>query len=320
MNDAQQEVPRPRRPFLEPQPQVPFLKTREGRLIVGLGVLCVLCGIAAFVQYQRTQAAVERATAERLKAEAQAAAVPEVSLDDRLAKRRAELLTSYEGAFADTANGDEFVETAGYAKLIELLASMTPEATVAKAGGQIGTPNGNDSAANSANYLDYPKVVAQPDLYRGEFLRVRGLVGGLYAVKLERPVHDITDVWRGTVAQPDGSEAVVFDFIGTPPAFESQRTVLEVDGLLYRMVSYESKTHLTRTSPYLLVRSIREIQATSPTATKSKVVAILMGLLAIGGYLLLRTALRGRKEPFQGRSRLKSMYLERQRAQREDPR
>ncbi len=303
MNDAQQEVPRPRRPFLEPTPQVPFLKTREGRLIVGLGVLCLLCGIAAFVQYQRTQAAVERATAERLKAEAQAAAVPEVSPDERLAQKRAELLTSYEGAFADSANGDEFIETAGYAKLLELLAGMTPEATIAKA----------------ADYLDYPEVVAQPDLYRGEFLRVRGLVGGLYAVKLERPVHDITDVWRGTVAQPNGDEAVVFDFIGTPPDFESQRTVLEVDGLLYRMVSYESRTHEQRTSPYMLVRSIREIEAASPTGSKSKVVAILMGLLAIGGYLLLRTALRGRKEPFQGRSRLKSMYLERQRAQREDP-
>ncbi len=304
MNDAQQEAKRPRRAFLEPAPQVPFLKTREGRLIVGLGLLCVMCGVAAFVQYQRTQAIVERATAERLRAEAEAAAVPEVSLDEQLAQKRAALTTSYEGAFADSANGDGFLETAGYGKLVELLAGMTPEATSTKA----------------VDYLDYPKLVAQPDLYRGEFLRVRGLIGGIHAVKLERPVHEITDVWRGTIAQPNGDETVVFDFIGVPPDFESQRTVLEVDGLLYRIVGYESQTHVQRSAPYLLARSIRKIEAASPSGDRSKLVAILMGLLAIGGYLLLRTTLRGRKEPFQGRSRLKSMYLERQRAQREDQR
>src|SRR6185503_18306994 len=98
-----------------------------------------------------------------------------------------------------------------------------------------------------------------------QFVRVRGLVGGVYAVKLNRPLRGITDVWRGTVAQPNGSEAFVFDLVEKPTDFEIQRSVVEVEGLLYRTVSYTSKRLDARVAPYLLARNLHVIEATSPS-------------------------------------------------------
>ncbi len=300
MNNAPPSPERPRRAFLEPQPRQPFLKTREGIFVACFAFLFVLSCIGLFIQYRRAQAKVEQAAEQSAREAIQAAS--EASLEERLAKKRADLGTSYEGAFADTKNGDPFVETAGYAKLIELLAVMSPEATAAKA----------------QSYVeDYAKLVEQPDLLRGEWVRVRGLIGGMRAVKLDNQVNDIRDVWRGTVAQPNGSEAFVFDFIGTPPAFEVQETVVEVDGLMYRTVSYESRTHEQRTAPYLLTRSIRTIKAVSDSGAEAKFWVILVGICVIIGYLLVRSVLRAQRRQNQPPTRLRAMLDERRHVRRE---
>jgi hypothetical protein len=262
--------------------------------------LLLLCGAMLFVSYRRAQAKIELAAEQQAKDAA--AAVPVVSEEEQLAKKRAELGTIYEGAFADTKNGDDFVETPGYAKLIEVLALMSPEETAAK-----------------STYVDeYSKLIGQPDLWRGEFVRVRGLIAGIAAVKLDNPVHDIRDVWRGSIDQPGSVvEPYVFDFIGQPPEFKTRETVVELDGLMYRMVGYESRTHLKQTAPYLLVRSIRTIEAKSEGGAETKFWTILIGLGVIVGYLFFRAVLRGQGRSNQGPSRLRAMLDERRHAHRE---
>ncbi|HUR28141.1 MAG TPA: hypothetical protein VM509_08135 [Planctomycetota bacterium] len=301
MTNAPQQPERPRRAFLEPAPRQPFLKTREGRFIALFVVLFVLCSIQLFLSYRKAQEKVQQA-AEAQAREAAAAAIPQPTLEERLEQKRAEIPTLFEGALADTSNGDPFLESPGYAKLIETLAKMTPEEVVAR------TPSYFD---------DYAKLVEQPDLYRGEFVRVRGLVGGVWANKLQRTVPGVRDVWRGTVATADSSETYLFDLVGDLPPITPQETVVEVHGLIYRTVGYEGQTHIQRVAPYLLARKIRTIEAKSESGNQSTFWAILVGIVVIIGYLLFRSVLRGQRRASEPAPRLRAMFEERQRAKRE---
>src|SRR5690349_836885 len=105
--NAPQQPERPRRAFLEPPTKVPFYKTKEGRFLAFFLLLFVLCSVQLFVQYRRAQKKVELAEAE--KAKAAAAQVHEVPLEEKLAKKSEEISTIFEGALADTKNGDQFV-------------------------------------------------------------------------------------------------------------------------------------------------------------------------------------------------------------------
>jgi hypothetical protein len=132
MSDAPANRERARRSFLEAPPPTPFLKTPEGRRLLFFGILLCVAVPLLYLQYSKAEARVAEAEAQRAKvAEAAAAPVPDV--EERLAAKRAELSTMAEGAFNDTQNGDDFVETAGYSKLIELLASSAPEDVTARA-------------------------------------------------------------------------------------------------------------------------------------------------------------------------------------------
>ena len=299
MNEAPEQPLKPRRSFLEAPPSKPFLKTPEGRRLMVFAGLFLIAGVLLFIQYQRIEAKLEHSAAQLALEEA--AAKNTLPLEERLAQKRAQLVTAFEGAFGDTSNGDGFLESAGYHKLIEVLAGSTPEEITAKA----------------TAYLDHGLALEQPDLLRGEFVRVRGVLGGLFAQKLDRPEHNITDVWRGSVSQPDGeSDVVIFDLIGEPPALDLQRSVVEVDGLLYRTISFESKTGQRRSAPYLLARNLRVLETTAAGTSGTKVLVIVLGIAVIIGYLILRTSLRARKREGTQPARFKEMFDQRRRAAR----
>jgi hypothetical protein len=128
-------------------------------------------------------------------------------------------------------------------------------------------------------------------------VRIRGLLGGLSAFKLETPVHDITYVWRGTIAQPDGTETAVFDLVEDPPPLELRRSVVEVEGVLYRTVAYENRDGAQRVAPYLIVRTVRVLpnEQVDPKDGVAKLMITAAGTGTIMLYLLLRHALRKRK-------------------------
>lgn len=176
-----------------------------------------------------------------------AAGVDSPELAARLAERRALLGTLFDGCLLDSSNGQDFVETAGYRRALEILFSY-PRDEVAK---------------RVVQDFNYAECVAEPDLWRGEFVRIRGLLVGAWAVRLQRPLGEHVDVWRGLVTETDVSEGVLFDMLERPSdGLVDGRSIVDIEGLVYRTVHYESQAGIWQNAPYLLVRTLSEVDTT----------------------------------------------------------
>lgn len=286
------------------EPPKPFLRTPIGLRVL---LLALLLTTAAMMLWSRERRADQDAKARSARAAEAAASAPVAPTEEQLSERRRKLSTAFEGALNDTVNGDDFVETPGYRRLIEILAASSSE----------------DVARRASNYLDHAAAMATPDMFRGEYVRVRGLLGGLSAYKLDAPVHDITDVWRGTIAQPDGEQdTVVLDLVGEPPELELRRSVVEVEGLLYRTVAYESRSGEQRVAPYLLARSVRVLpgRAGGSHSARTRLMVTACGVGAIVVYFLIRYSARARSAPRSRRpAGFKQMFESRSGAARPEP-
>jgi hypothetical protein len=149
-----------------------------------------------------------------------------------------------EGALLDSDNGKDFRETGGYYKLLSTLQVYTPQ----------------EIHERATRYLDWFAVMQDPNAWRGEFVRRRGVFTGARAVRLDRPVAGITDVWRCGISDGDATEGVIFDLL-TPPemSIEARVDAIEIEGIFYRTVRYMSEDGEAVEAPYLLVKNIREI-------------------------------------------------------------
>jgi len=227
-----------------PEPE-PFYRTPEFQRFIGLLGVVAIVGLIAFyfLSVQRKKAAAEQAAAAR------EATLPKLLSPEDAEARATRLSTILEGSLSDTQNGTDFVETTGYRKLLQIVASYPAEEVERRA----------------VRKLDYEAAMADPDAWRGEFVWRRGIVLNLYAERLRDPVFGMTDVYRGILAEGDGENGVFFDLPGAPPELELRRDPVDVYGIFYRTVRYEPlspqvKEHLVRTVPYLVVKSIRKVK------------------------------------------------------------
>lgn len=296
---------RPHKSFLERQHATPtlysgFYKTREGRQVILLMIGLSLIGIVALRYQGRAPEIVEKAFAN-----VPVQLTPEqiAERDRKLEERRRANSVLFEGALSDSQNGTDFAETAGYLRLLDIVTAYTADEVAAKITG-----------------LMKPEDVKQePDLYRGEFVRVRGVVAGLMTVKLDVASASHTEVFRGVVTQPDGeSGAVAFDLVSPPPKFDLQRTVVDVEGVLYRTVRYQTRTGKVKRAarevfdhdgvveiPWMIARTMKiaDLPPATGIATvltgKSTWILPILGLAAVGFWFVLRRAARNsrRKDP-----------------------
>jgi len=227
----------------------------------------------------------------------------------------ARLATLFEGALADSKNGEPFAETPGYVKLITSLAAYKPE----------------EVSARATADLDYAAVMADPDRFRGEFVRVRAIIAGLEAHRLDHPIAGSVDVYRGVVAKADGSEGVWFDMLERPPQVELKEDVVELEGVFYRTVSFENKKSQTMQAPWLIVRNFtRPDPDTLPRhvgwSSGALFGKVLLGLVLayFAGRLIVflrqQSKQRTRSEPRQGQTIRQMMLDPRGQRDRESPR
>jgi hypothetical protein len=218
--------------------------------------------------------------------------------EEERAAREARLATAFEGALRDQQNGQDFVETTGYRKLLEQLAQFDPA----------------EVSARAERSLDYEGALADPDAWRGEFVRVRGLLGEMQAQKLMRPVLGRGDAWRVQLAVAnDPALALLFDSLDPPlPELtpdQARWRAVEVEGVFYRTVAFEAQPFESRgrvqqasyTLPWLLVRNVRLIDEggqSSKTFLEEHAI-LLFGLLAfvIFGSRLVVYWVRRRRPP-----------------------
>ena len=164
---------------------------------------------------------------------------------------RARLSTLFEGHLLDTKNGQDFVETQGYRRLLETLQNFSPQEVDARIEAD----------------LSFEEVMKDPDAWRGRFVRARGLLAGYEAVRQREPIGRNVDVYRGAVttrwpgrgAEWNASEGVVFDLLEPPAERIESQTLVDVEGIFYRTVRYENKEGGTVEAPYVLARTLEPV-------------------------------------------------------------
>ena len=159
--------------------------------------------------------------------------------------RQATIPGLFQGALLGAVDGQDFDQIPSYVRLLKAVRTMQPA----------------DFSARVTGRLNWADAIEHPDLWRGEFVRVRGLVGKIGAVKILNGDPGFEDVYRGYLAQPDvsrpdTSELVAFDFVDVPPPMVAKKDILDIEGIFYRTVRYESEGGPMLTVPWLIVRNV----------------------------------------------------------------
>ena len=208
-------------------------------------------------------------------------------LDEQRAERLRILPTLYQGAFMDAGNGDDFKETPGYRELIRVLKDHAPSTALGKA----------------EALMDYRAVIDDPDRFRGDVVRFRGVAVQVIAQKLESSLWGLTDIYRGFVMENDGSECVVFDCPDRPPDVRLRRDLVEVEGIFYRTVRYEDQKGRQREIPYILAKTVKVLTLDDPNASSPfgnglrKILLVLALALIVGGMIGYRFRRPARRTP-----------------------
>jgi hypothetical protein len=231
-----------RRLFQRPEPVSAF-GTPEFRRTGFL--MLILLGVGAFVIFLQWERA-SRAEKEATEAAQLAAMGTPVPTDVTLREQRR--MTMFQGALADANNGEDFRESSGYSNLLRFVREYPPAEVHEK----------------SRRWLDWDGATFDPDGWRGEFCRYRGVFAGFSAVKLGQPVLGVRDVWRGFLMEPDKTEPVVFDLICAEEEVPNPRIFYDawdIEGIFYRTVRYEDREGKTQEIPYLIARTLKPAEA-----------------------------------------------------------
>jgi hypothetical protein len=212
------------------------------RRILGLGLLVLVLVVFLILFADRTPRVLGRVFA-AAQAPASAPAASQPSLEERREARRRLLPTLFEGSLVGVVDRVDFgEETQKYRRLLEILWAYPPGEVTRRATGE----------------LDYETSLRDPDLVRGEFVRVRGLVIEIGATLLKAPIAGRTDVYRGFLTDTDGSRGLAFDLPDPPPqGLSLRRDVVDVEGIFYRVARYETRRGAFREVPYLLARNLK---------------------------------------------------------------
>jgi hypothetical protein len=278
-----------RRRLFDPPPPVPFWATAEFRRVGGLIFLLLMVGMAGLMIYWNKLDAEQKLAAEEAAHAIAGAPVPPNPI-----LREQNLETRFQGALLDTKNGDGFRETSGYTNLLRELAPYTL----------------TDIAAKSKRWLDYDGALKDPDGWRGEFVRHRGLVAALRATKLDSPVLGIKDVWRGYMSQGDKSEKVVFDLLTEPPKLQFNYDAWDVEGVFYRTVKFEDNEGRTWEVPYLIAKAIHPADEPSRLGILNHPIVMLLaavGLALFLARLLLLLAKSKRPAPLSAADQIRRL-------------
>ncbi|HKB14686.1 MAG TPA: hypothetical protein VKF62_01400 [Planctomycetota bacterium] len=300
MDPLPPKLPLPRSPrrraFLQPPPPVHPLRSPEIRSALGLALLLLLILAFWLLFPNRTPHALERVFAAQVAVPGEGAAT-QPTLEERREERRRLLPTLFEGTLLDAADGTDFEETDSYRRLLEILWAMPPE----------------EVSGRATRLLDHREALETPDLLRGEFVRVRGILAESEWIptRLKRPLAGREDVWRAFLTQTDASDWVAFDLPDRPEWFELRRDVVEIEGIFYRTVRYEARNGKFREVPYVLARNLRVTGlGRAKTGIPLSLAGVLLLALAVSAAIMLG-ARRGRAGAIRKSAGFREMFEKR---------
>ena len=226
---------------------------------------------------------------------------------EQVEARRLRLKEQFAGALFDPPDGEDFVETPGYYRLI----SSLYQATSATAGQPV--------------LFDRELAMRDPNAQRGQRVTLRGFSGrnGVWAKRLDKPVlhptGQLTDVWRIVLTDGERDDGVILDVLEDPGQLDLARDELQCEALFWRIVRYEVDTGNTadgkpnaparREAPYLLARSVTRIEDSSATvAGISKAGLVIFGVTMFGmiGFGIYRLVSQQRRASLRPAPRMPS--------------
>lgn len=269
------------RPFLQPPPSEPFWRSKE------FSRFAALAGVAIFALLLFAYFGLRQSESARREQEASSATWPPLSTEERAARIAAQG-TLFEGALREPPVAQGFEQSSGYAKMLDSLKRIRPEQV----------------AERATLRLDWNSLATDPDPWRGEYMRVRGIVADIWAERLESPVFEHTDVWRGMLTDADGDEGVVFDFLERPANADAlRREAVDLEGIFYRNVAYTAENGTQRTAPWLLAKNLSVVPAAAESAYKATLADNALLILAVlafavfGGRVLVSATRSRRRAP-----------------------
>ncbi len=268
-----------------PSSAPPFARDPALFRLVFFAILLVLVVGFALLYANRTQQEVSSTAAvERARQNLPASELSPDTPEAQAVANRERIATLFEGALSDTSNGMDFAQTAGYRRLIGIIRKSSAE----------------EFATRPKGILDYEKALRDPDAFRGEYVRARGLVVKLEAQKLWTPIDDLEDIYRGFLCDADGSEGIVFDVPERPGDVPVRSDAVDVEGIFYRTVRYETRRGEKKEIPYLLAKNVLRVETkereggafNGPSPLAIGLLVLAMGIGIVIGYLARRSSRR----------------------------
>jgi hypothetical protein len=244
------------------------------RALLGFSILLVVA-VLLLLRHKQRPAAPRRV-------EPQVPRLTEAQRDEHKKK----LLTLFQGALLGVQDDQDFDESLGHRRLLSAVSRFPPE----------------EVSARVTLTLDYHSALAEPDLYRGEFVKARGVITDLRAMRLTEAVDGREDVYRGWLADPGGEEALVFDILERPdfPPESLRKDAVEIEGVFFRIVRYEGTPRPGRPegpvkrAPWVMARNLRFLPSAHLAPSSNKQRLVLGATLALGVGLVVIYALKRR--------------------------
>ncbi len=303
----------PRRPaFRSATEEPPFWRSPEFVRFAALALIA-LGGAAAFLYTQRAQgnldaergngtAAEVASAANAANAASTAGAAPVALSAEERAARDAYLSTAFEGALRDQDEGAEFQDSTGYRKLLEQVEKFDPA----------------NFTTRVKHQFEPAAALADPDAWRGEFVRTAGILGDIEPMRLARPVSGRKDAWRAQLGSGEEfGDRIILEFLDRPFPELSLKDLywrpIEIEGVFYRHGTYVSDVvnskrqtlEVTWTLPWIFVRNVRLLdESVTPTRTflneHPMWILAVLAFVIFGGRLLIswvQSRRRGKRRP-----------------------
>ena len=195
------------------------------------------------------------------------------------------IATALDGSLVDTQNGDNLMrETAGYRRLLQLVSALDPA----------------EAKRRSSQSLDRERAMKDPDALRGEFVRVRGLLLGFKAERLDQPLDGAVDVWEGAVSDTDASDGIIFDTLTRPDGLVTEKDIVDVEGVFYRTARFENQKGKIVEAPYIVARNITKVDTSALPVTGlggGPITAVLVGAAVVFLVVRVMMLVRDRRGP-----------------------
>jgi hypothetical protein len=189
----------------------------------------------------------------------------------------------YEGALRPFRDGGEIPYGGSYEYLIRYLSRQDPE-EFAK-----GIPS---------KYLDYNLVLHDPERFRGQPVRLFGVLRRVDVEKIEITPGNRRDIWRGWLPDPSGTEGFMFQaFEPLPSTLKRDGSdLVEVEGIFLQIYGFVGANGKRQQAPFVLARTVRRVEAEdvkrSPpslgSGQSSSLLLVPMVLLPLGAYVVIR--------------------------------